>query len=62
MADMHRLLEVEMCSQRCQVIGIMIHVMAVARLGGTAMSTPVVGDDTIAVLEEEQHLCVPIIG
>ena len=32
-----------------------------ANLGGTAMSTPVVRDDAIAVLEEEQHLRVPII-
>src|SRR6267378_2642698 len=40
----------------------MIHVMAVTSLGGTAMSAPVVGYDAIAVLEEEQHLRVPIIG
>src|SRR6267143_6038520 len=40
----------------------MIHVMATADLGGAAMATPVVGDDAIAVLEEEQHLRVPIIG
>src|SRR5438477_11108664 len=26
------------------------------------MATPVVGYDAIAVVEEEQHLCVPIIG
>ena len=26
------------------------------------MAAPVVGDDAIAVLEEEQHLRVPIIG
>src|SRR6267378_4454673 len=40
----------------------MIHVMAATGLGGTAMSAPVVGYDAIAVLEEEQHLRVPIIG
>jgi len=40
----------------------MIHVMAAIGLGGTAMSAPVVGYDAIAVLEEEQHLRVPIIG
>src|SRR6266705_3707389 len=39
----------------------MIHVMAVSGLGGTAMSAPVVGYDTIAVLEEEQHLRVPVV-
>src|SRR5712691_6210001 len=40
----------------------MIHVMVATGLGGTAMSAPVVGYDAIAVLEEEQHLRVPIIG
>src|SRR5437588_4846901 len=59
---MHGSLEVEMCGQRRQVIGIMIHVMAATGLGGAAMATPVVGYDAIAAVEEEQHLCVPIIG
>src|SRR3989442_15532005 len=40
----------------------MIHVMAATGLGGAAMAAPVVGYDAIAVLEEEQHLRVPIIG
>src|SRR3989449_3785887 len=40
----------------------MIHVMAATGLGGASMAAPVVGDDAIAVLEEEQHLRVPIIG
>src|SRR5882762_4361304 len=40
----------------------MIHVMAAADLGGAAMAAPVMGYDAIAVLEEEQHLRVPIIG
>src|SRR2546426_11746419 len=59
---MHRTLEVEMRGQRGQVVGVMIHVMATADLGGAAMTTPVVGYDAIAVLEEEHHLRVPIIG
>src|SRR4029453_13053134 len=40
----------------------MIHVMAATGLGGAAMAAPVVGYDAIAVLEEEQHLRVPVIG
>ena len=51
-----------MCGQRRQVVGVMIHVMAATGLGGAAMAAPVVGYDAIAVLEEEQHLRVPIIG
>src|SRR4030088_2382926 len=59
---MHGPLEVEMCGQRRQIVGVMIHVMAATGLRGAAMATPVMGYDAIAVLEEEQHLCVPIIG
>src|SRR6476646_5951110 len=40
----------------------MIHVMAATGLGGAAMAAPVVGYDAIALLEEEKHLRVPIIG
>src|SRR5438132_6943689 len=36
--------------------------MAAAGLGGAAMAAPVMGYDAIAVLEEEQHLRVPVIG
>jgi hypothetical protein len=36
--------------------------MAVSGLGGAAMAAPVVGYDAIAMIEEEQHLRVPIIG
>src|SRR6202041_1115396 len=62
MPDMHRLLEVKMCGERCQVVGVMIHVMTAVRLGGAPVSAPVGGDDAKAVLEEEHHLVVPIVG
>ena len=51
-----------MCGQRRQVVGVMIHVMAAAGLGGAAMAAPVVGDDPETVAEEKHHLRVPIIG
>src|SRR5712692_3898709 len=51
-----------MRGQSRKVVGIVIHVMAVARLGGPAVAASVMGDDAIAVFEEEQHLRVPIIG
>src|SRR5437773_3407744 len=50
-----------MCGQRRQVVGIVIHVMAVAGLAGPAVAAPVMGDDAIALFEEEEHLCVPIV-
>jgi hypothetical protein len=40
----------------------MIHVVAITGLRGASMSASIVGDDSIPVLEEEQHLRVPIVG
>ena len=51
-----------MCGQRRQIVGVMIHVMAAACLGGATMAAPVVGDHAETLAEEEQHLRVPIIG
>src|SRR6266478_6399085 len=48
--------------QSRQVVGIVIHVMAVVGLAGAAVAATVMGDDAIAVMEEEQHLRVPVIG
>lgn len=44
-----------------EIVGVVIHVMAAAGLGGAAVAAPVVGDDAIAVCEEEQHLRVPVV-
>src|SRR6266404_1483556 len=59
---MHRTLQVKVCGQCRYVVSVMIHVMATAGLSGAAMAAPVVGYDAIAVLQEEQHLRVPVIG
>ena len=48
--------------QRRKIVGVVVHVVAVAGLSGPPMAAPVMGDDTIAVLEEKQHLGVPVIG
>jgi len=62
MANVNGVLEIEVRSQRRKVVGVVVHVVAVAGLGGSAVAAPVVGDDAVAVLEEEQHLDVPVIG
>ena len=48
MADMDGILQVEMRGHRREVVGIMIHVVAVADLAGAAMAAPVMGDDAEA--------------
>ncbi len=62
MADVNGVLQIEMRRQSRKVVRIVIHVMAVARLGGSAVAAAVMGYDAIAVIEEEQHLRVPVIG
>src|SRR5262245_15754344 len=60
-ADVYSILQVQMCGQSCEVVGIMIHVVAVGRLGRAAMTAPVMGDHTKTLAEEEEHLGVPIV-
>src|SRR5216117_2237811 len=62
MTNVDGVLQIKMRGQGRKVVGIVIHVMAVARLGGPAVASSVMGDDAIAVVEEEQHLRVPVIG
>src|SRR6185295_10071346 len=62
MADVNGVLQIQMGGHRREVIGIVIHVMAVGALSGPAVTAAIVSDDAIAVVEEEQHLRVPVIG
>src|SRR5437660_11984199 len=62
MTNMHGVVQIKMRRQSRKVVGIVVHVIAVARLGGPAVASSVMGDDAIAVFEEEQHLRVPVIG
>src|SRR5262245_16252421 len=62
MTDVNGVLQIKMGGHRREIIGIVIHVVAVARLGGSAVAAAVMGDHTIAVIEKEQHLRVPVIG
>src|ERR1700677_1751621 len=62
MTYMDGILQIEMRRQGCQVICIMIHVVAIARLAGSAVASSVMCDNAIAVTEEEKHLRVPVVG
>src|SRR5436305_2022416 len=58
---MDRFLQVELFSQRREIVGVGVHLITIPRLCGTTMTSPVVRDDAKAVLAEEQHLCVPVV-
>ena len=62
MADVNGVLQIEMRSQSRKVIGIVVHIVAVARLGRAAVAAPIMGDHAIAVGEEKQHLRIPVVG
>ena len=60
MADMHGVFKVEMRCQRREIVGVVIHVMPNAALARAAMASAVMGDDAEAVVQEEQHLRIPV--
>ena len=62
MADMDGIAQIEMLGHRRGIRRIMIHVVAFRDLGRTAVAAAVMGDDAVAVRDEEQHLRVPIVG
>jgi hypothetical protein len=50
---MRGVLQIEMGRQRRKIVGIVVHVVTVAGLGGSPVAGPVMGDDAIAVLKEK---------
>src|SRR5437660_2613010 len=62
MTNVHGVFQIKMRSQSRKVCGVVIHVVAVTRLGGSAVASSVMSDDAIAVGEEEKHLRIPVIG
>jgi hypothetical protein len=48
--DVDGVLEIEMGSQRSQVVGLVVHVVTVAGLRGASVPAPIMGDDAVAVL------------
>ena len=43
-------LQVELFSQSSEIVGVGVHLVTIPRLGGTAVPSPVVGDDSKAML------------
>ena len=62
MADVDGVFQVEMRRKSGQVVGVMVHIVALGGLSGAAMAPAVMGDHAIAMMQEEQQLRVPIIG
>ncbi len=56
MADMDRILEVEHRDKLGEVVGVGIQIIAVPGLPRAAMTSAVVGDATVAIRGQEEHL------
>jgi hypothetical protein len=55
-------LEPEVFGQRREVVGIVIHVVAVGGLARAPVAAPVVRNDAITVIQKEHHLRVPVVS
>src|SRR5208283_231594 len=60
--DMDCVSKIELFREGCEIVGIGVHLVAVPRLAGTAVPSPIMRDDSEATLAEEQHLSVPVVG
>src|SRR5262249_45903071 len=60
--DMDGIAKIEMLGDCGGVSSIMVHVVPVRHLTRAAMATAVDTDHAIAMLDEEQHLGVPVVG
>src|SRR5437660_6866010 len=60
-AHVDSVLQVKLFSEGCEIVGVGVHLVAIPRLGGTTVPSPVMRDDSIALLAEEQHLSVPVV-
>src|SRR5580698_1090671 len=61
MADVNRVFQIQMLSDCSEVVGVVVHIMALGNLRGAAVTTAIMRDDTIAVVEKEHHLGIPVV-
>src|SRR5271167_3317180 len=60
-ADMNCVLQVKLFGEGCEIVGVGVHLVAIPRLSGTAVPSPVMGNDSKATLAEKEHLSVPVV-
>src|SRR6516225_1235021 len=61
-SDMNGILQIEMCRYGGKIVGVMIEVVTIEHLAGAAVAAAIVGNHAVALLEEEQHLVIPIVA
>src|SRR5450432_1812208 len=53
--------QVKFFSECRKIIGVCIHIIPVPSLRGAAVPPPIVSNDSVAPLAEEQHLSIPVV-
>jgi len=61
MSDVDGTLQIEMVRHRCQVVGVVVHVVSVARLRRPPMPATIVSDHAKTVINKEHHVRVPVV-
>src|SRR6185295_2925723 len=61
-SDVDRVAKVEMNDQGGSIGRVVVHVMAIAYLRRPAVTAPIMRDDAVALVEEIEHLRVPVVG
>jgi hypothetical protein len=59
MPDDNDVPEVQSDDQLSEIIGKLVHIVAVPRLVGSAMTTAIMGNNPVSMLTKKQHLIVP---
>jgi hypothetical protein len=59
MPDDDDVLEVQLDDQFSEIVGVLVHIVALPRLVGATMTAAVMGNNPVSMLTEEQHLIVP---
>src|ERR1043165_2387545 len=62
MPDVDCILQVERSDEFGNVGRVSVHFVAFVGLGRPTMPTPIVGYHAIALVQEEEHLIVPVVG
>ena len=60
--DLHEAIHVGHSTGGGEVVRVVVHVVTVAGLRRASVSAPVMGDHSVALRQEEQHLVVPVIS
>jgi hypothetical protein len=62
MADMYGIAQIEVLYNGSGISGVMVHIVAFWHLAWATVTAAIESDNPVAVLGEEQHLGIPVIG